>query len=168
MELWYLDHGARSLVRSDHCNTLLVRWILGEKGVTLGGPPPKTFVPPIERQLLREEIFDAIVFWGQKVLDDPAPYYNRFYQGYIVLNWCRMLHDLHRGYPGSKREGAEWAKSVLNASWLDLIDAAWDCRSDPAKQIQQPPDPEDFERTLELVDVIMNKGKLFITSNTCD
>jgi len=27
MELWYLDHGARALVRSDHCNTLIVRWV---------------------------------------------------------------------------------------------------------------------------------------------
>lgn len=31
-ELWYLDHGARSLIRSDHCNTILVRWILRERG----------------------------------------------------------------------------------------------------------------------------------------
>ena len=33
--LWYLDHGSRSLVRSDHCNTVAVRWIVREYGVAL-------------------------------------------------------------------------------------------------------------------------------------
>ena len=161
-ELWYLDHGARSLIRSDHCNTLLVRWVVREKGVSLAGPPPQTLVPPISRRLLREEIFETLVNWGQKILDDPAPFNNRFYQGYIVLNYCRMLHDLHRGYPGSKREGAEWAKSVLDPSWSDLIDGAWDSRPDPAQKVRQPPDPKDFERTLKFVEFIMNESRLYM------
>jgi predicted nucleotidyltransferase len=33
-----LDNGARALVRFDHCNTLLVRCVLRESGVTLTGP----------------------------------------------------------------------------------------------------------------------------------
>jgi predicted nucleotidyltransferase len=37
-DLWCLDHGARSLIRSSHCNTLLVRWVVREKGVVLFGP----------------------------------------------------------------------------------------------------------------------------------
>ena len=162
LELWYLDHGARSLIRSDHCNTLLVRWVVREKGVSLAGPAPDTLVSPISRGLLREEIFETLVGWGQKILDDPTPFKNRFYQGYIVLNYCRMLHDLRRGYPGSKREGAAWAKSVLDPSWSDLIDGAWDCRPDPAQKVRQPPDPKDFERTLKFVAYIMNESKLFM------
>src|SRR5437667_4736706 len=35
-QLWYLDHGSRSLVRSDHCNTVVVRWVVRE----LGSPWP--------------------------------------------------------------------------------------------------------------------------------
>ena len=34
--LWYLDHGARSLTESNHCNTVIVRWVVREQGVTLG------------------------------------------------------------------------------------------------------------------------------------
>jgi hypothetical protein len=34
-DLWYLEHGARNLIRSDHCNTLLVRWIVRNNGVIL-------------------------------------------------------------------------------------------------------------------------------------
>jgi hypothetical protein len=108
--LWYLDHGARSMIRDEHCNTILVRWVVREKGVTLAGPAPDTLVEPITKELLQAEIFDTLNNWGQQILDDPAPYNNRFYQSFIVLNYCRMLHDLKNGYPGSKLEGAAWAK----------------------------------------------------------
>jgi predicted nucleotidyltransferase len=160
-DLWYLDHGARSLVRSDHCNTALVRWVVRERGVTLAGPPPKTLVDPIPRDVLRGEMLKTLTGWGQEILDDPTPYNNRFYQGFIVLSYCRMLHDLRRGHPGSKREGAEWAKSNLDPSWSDLIDRAWDCRPDPARQVRQPPDLEDFERTLEFVQYVMDQSRAY-------
>jgi hypothetical protein len=114
LELWYLDHGARSMIRSSHCNTLLVRWIVREKGVTLAGPSPKSLVDPVSAEALRQEIFDTMRDWGKEILAGPDHYNNRFYQTFIVLSYCRMLHDLIRGYPGSKREGAEWAKSVLD------------------------------------------------------
>lgn len=167
MKLWYLDHGARSLVRSNHCNTILVRWIVREKGITLAGPPPKTLVDPISEELLRADILETLTNWGQQILDDPSPYNNRFYQSFIVLSYCRMLHDLHRGYPGSKREGAEWAKSVLDPSWSNLIDAAWGGRPDPAKKIKQPADPKVFEKTLRFVEYVMNESKAYISNDNC-
>jgi hypothetical protein len=157
LELWYLDHGARFLIRSDHCNTLLVRWVVRGKGVVLYGPPPETLLDPVATGSLSEEIRGTMLNWGQQILDDPSPYNNRFYQTYIVLNYCRMLHDLRRGYPGSKREGAEWAKSALDSEWQDLIDRAWMGRPDPAWQVKQPADREDFERTLKFVAYIMRK-----------
>ena len=158
-ELWYLDHGARSLIRSDHCNTILVRWVVREKGVTLAGPPPKTLVDPISAGSLRTEIYETLIHWGQQILDNPGPYNNRFYQSFIVLNYCRMLHDLHRGSPGSKRAGAEWAKTVLDPSWSDLIDGAWDGRPDPARRVREPADPHAFDRTLRFVEYIMDESR---------
>ena len=157
LDLWYLNHGARSLVRSDHCNTLLVRQVVREKGVTLVGPDPETLVEPIPVEALRKEMRGVILNWGQEILENPAPYNNRFYQAFIVLNYCRMLHDFRRGYPGSKREGAEWAKSALDPKWRGLIDRAWSGRPDPAWQVKQPADPEDFERTLKFVEYVMRK-----------
>ena len=165
-KLWYLDHGARSLIRSDHCNTLLVRWVVREKGVGLAGPLPKTLLDPIDKESLRAEMLDTLIHWGQKILDDPAPYNNRFYQGFIVLSYCRMLHDIHRGYPGSKREGTEWAKSALDPSWSVLIDDAWDSRPDPAHQIRQPADIDDFEKTLRFVAYIMGESSAYRSNET--
>jgi len=167
IELWYLDHGARSMIRSNHCNTLLVRWVVREQGVILAGPDSRTLVDPISEESLKAEIYETLTYWGQQILDDPAAYNNRFYQAFIVLNYCRMLHDLVNGYPGSKRAGAEWAKAALDPAWSDLIDGTWENRPDPAQKVKQPPDPEDFEKTLRFVEVVMDISKLYITNDNC-
>jgi len=161
LELWFLDHGASSLFRSNHCNTLLVRWVVREKGVRLDGPDPKTLMASVSRELLRAEMYATLNDYGSKILADPQPYNNRFYQGYIVLNWCRMLHDLQRGYPGSKRSGAEWAKASLDPRWVNLIDASWETRPDPASSVRQPADPAAFEETLEFLRYILEESRQY-------
>jgi hypothetical protein len=89
--------------------------------------------------------------WGKQILNNVCKFDNRFYQGFIVLSYCRMLHDLHSGRCGSKQSGAAWAKKYLDPSWSDLIDGAWSCRPDPASSVRQPADPTAFARTLEFV-----------------
>jgi len=153
--LWYLDHGSQSLIRSDHCNTLVVRWILRERGVLLAGPSPATLLDPVPVDALRREIRATIRTWGRQILDDPDRYANRFYQGYIVLSYCRMLHDLVTGYPGSKRAGATWAKATLDPAWSALIDRAWEGRPDPAATVRQPADAPAFASTLQFVKCVM-------------
>ena len=160
-KLWYLDNGARSLVESSHCNTIVVRWTVREHGVTLAGPPPKTLIDPITAELLQQEIFEVITGWGREILANPEPYNNWFYQTFIVLSYCRMLHDLHAGSLSSKRTGAEWAKRNLDPSWSALIDRAWDGRPKPEHSIRQPADPKDFEMTLKFVEHVIGEGELF-------
>jgi hypothetical protein len=106
--------------------------------------------------MLRKEIWSTIRNWGQDIVTNPDNYNNRFYQAFIVLNYCRMLHDLIRGYPGSKRAGAEWVKVNLDPSWIGLIDRAWNGRPNPAVSVRQPADPDDFKNTLEFVQYITN------------
>jgi predicted nucleotidyltransferase len=156
--LWYLNHGSRSLVRSDHCNTLVVRWVVRERGVRLAGAEPATLVDPIPVAALRREMLQTITVWGREILANPERFNNRFYQGYLVLNYCRMLHDLRNGLPGSKRAGAEWAKSALDASWAGLIDRAWGGRPDPARSVRQPADPADFKSTLEFLEYVIGES----------
>ena len=156
--LWYLDHGSRALTRSTHCNTLLVRCVLREQGVTLAGPPPATLIDPVPVDALRRETHRTMQQWGREILDRPDQYRNRFYQGYIVLNYARMLHDLVEGRPGSKRAGAAWAKATLDPAWADLIDRAWATRPDPAVSVRQLPDAADFERTLDFMKVCIRES----------
>jgi predicted nucleotidyltransferase len=164
--LWYLDHGATSIIRSDHCNSLLVRWIVRERGVILAGPPPKEIIEPIPQEMLRQEMYDVIMTWGKQILEDPSRWSNRFYQGFIVLNYARMLHDLHRGHPGTKHEGAEWAKLNLDPSWSLLIDRSWSCRPDPASKVKEPADPDDYRRTLAFLEHVMNESQRFMESDS--
>ncbi len=163
-DLWYLDHGATSIIRSDHCNTLLVRWIVREKGVILTGPPPKELIGPIPQDMLRREMYDVIMHWGEMILEDPSRWSNRFYQGFIALNYARMLHDLRRGRPGTKREGAEWAKRNLDPSWSSLLDRSWDCRPDPASKVVEPADPDEYRRTLAFLEYVMDESRRFMES----
>jgi len=155
-QLWYLEHGDRALVRSEHCNTAVVRWTVREHGVVLAGPPPEEIVDPVPVDVLRREIWETMHDWGHEILNEPERFGNRFYQSFIVLSYCRMLHDLHAGRVGSKREGAEWAKATLDSSWVELIDGAWDGRPNPSQSIRQPADPADFERTLGFIRYAMS------------
>lgn len=157
-KLWYLDNGSRQLVLSDHCNTVVVRWLVREKGVILTGPPPKTLIEEIDADTLRQDIFNTMHQWGQKILVNPEKYNNHFYQTFIVLSYCRMLHDLINGTNGSKRAGAEWAKKNLNPSWIGLIDRTWAGRPIPEQSIKRPADPEDFAQTLKFVEYIMKES----------
>ena len=157
--LWYLDHGSRSLIQSDHCNTLVVRWVVREFGVALAGPAPVTLVDPIPVTALRAEILATMRDRGHTILTHPDHYNNRFYQAFIVLSYCRMLHDLHNGFPGSKRAGADWAKANLDPSWAGLIDRTWDGRPNPALSVRQPADPTDFQATLAFVRYTLNRER---------
>ncbi|NLX10221.1 MAG: DUF4111 domain-containing protein [Chloroflexi bacterium] len=160
--LWYLDHGSRALIQSNHCNTILVRCVVRDYGVALAGPDPAALVDPIPVAVLRQDIAQTIHDWGREILGNPERFNNRFYQGYLVLNYSRMLHDLVRGKPGSKRAGAEWAKANLDPTWHGLIDRTWDCRPDPAVSVRQRPDPDDFRATLAFIQVVMNEATIYI------
>lgn len=158
-ELWFLDNGSRALVRSDHCNTAVVRWVVREKGIPLAGPPADTLIPPISAEVLRGEIAEDMKEWGQEILDDPNRFNNRFYQGFIVLSYCRMLHSLQAGRVESKLAGATWAKSNLDPAWIELIDGTWATRPNPAFSVRQTADPEAFAKTLKFVQYCIEKSK---------
>jgi predicted nucleotidyltransferase len=120
-DLWYLDNGARRLV------------------------------DPVPTSLLRTEAHASIRALEGEIVDAPDPSASRFYQGFAVLNACRMWCDFVTGEAGSKRRGAEWARARLDASWADLIERAWETRPDPATSVRTAADPADLARTRDLV-----------------
>jgi hypothetical protein len=161
-KLWYLDNGSQKLVESTHCNNLVVRWQLWNHGVILAGPPPQTLVEPVAAEALRREIRAVMTDWGREILDHPERFNNRFYQGFIVLSYCRMLHSLECGRIESKRAGAAWAKANLDPAWADLIDRTWATRPAPEVSVRTLADPQDFERTLAFVREAIQSGKGWI------
>jgi hypothetical protein len=129
-QLWYFDNGCRTIKKSDHCNTIVTRWTLREKKVSVLGPDLKMLIDPIAAEDLRREIRSTLVGWGRQLLEHSADYENRFYQSYLVLNYCRMLHDLYEGKVDSKLAGVKWAKVHLDPQWIELIDFCWKERQD--------------------------------------
>ncbi len=157
--LWYFNNGSPTIERSGHCNTLVTRWTVREKGVPVLGPDPTTLIKPIPINELRKEIKNTLIGWGRELMKDSKPYENRFYQSYLVLNYCRMLHDLYKGEISSKFVGAEWAKINLDKEWVPLIDFCWQERQDALISIKQPADPKVFPNSLRFVDYIVEKGR---------
>jgi predicted nucleotidyltransferase len=101
-QLLYLDNGSRELVRSEHCNTLVVRCIAREYGVTLAGTDAKSLIDPVPVDALRREVATTMHAWAREIRADPEAMNNRRYQPYAVLSYCRMLYTLHAGTIVSK------------------------------------------------------------------
>lgn len=150
-KLWYFDNGSQTIERSDHCNTLVTRWTLREKGVVIIGPDIKTLINPIDQAKLREEIKSTMMGWADEISSRPEYIQNRFYQSYLVLNYARMLQDLYEGRVTSKLEGITWARLHLDPKWIPLIDFCWQERQDTSISITQPMNSEVFEQTLNFV-----------------
>ena len=160
-ELWYFDNGSPSIERSDHDNSLVVRWTLRERGVVVFGPAPATLLEPVPREDLRTEIQRTLVGWGDIVVNDQEPYRNRFYQSFLVLNYCRGLLDLAEGRIHSKLEGVKWARQNLPDSWTPLVNLCWDERQDPDISVNQPANPEVFSQTIEFVKYAVGRMRSF-------
>jgi len=157
---WYLDNGAKHLTRSDHDDTLVVYWTLREKGITLIGPRPTELVPPVPVNRLRDEIFGTMLTWRDHFAANPDNMNNRFYQPFVVLSYCRMLHSLTTGSVGSKPAAAAWATNHLDAHWEDLIRHACDARpGDAAFKVREPADPNDLDRTWHFVEYAIGLGR---------
>lgn len=160
-ELWYLDNGSRSLEQSTHCNTILVRWVLREKGAILAGQPPASLIDTIPVKALRQEIMAVIHDWGNEILAEPDKYANHFYQLFILHNYCRMLNDLIQGYPDSKKAGTDWAKANLDPKWHDLIDRSWASRGNAYVTARQAANVDDYQATLNFVQYIMQESEKY-------
>src|SRR5262245_58724361 len=111
--LWFLDHGSRSLERSPHDDTWVVRWVTREKGIVLAGPDPCRLIDEVPAETLRQEMRDNMVAWPAAWFPDAASIEALWEQALIVVIYCRMLHTLHTGTVTSKRAAADWAMPTL-------------------------------------------------------
>jgi predicted nucleotidyltransferase len=150
-ELWYLDNTSDKLILSNHDNTLVVRWIVREYGITLAGIAPKELIDPISADDLRQEILTTMQEWADEIFSGIWKMDNRWVQTFAVLSYCRMLHSLHASRIASKLSGVQWAKSALDNRWTGLIQKAWDDRPNPFLKARQNAEPSEVKNTLEFI-----------------
>jgi hypothetical protein len=147
----YIDNGSRTLERSSHDNTLVVRWVTRERGVTLVGPSPRQLIEPVAAAALRLEVQATMREWGADLLWGQARLDTRWAQPFAVLSFCRMLQTLETGTVESKPAGAAWARQRLDPRWDGLIARAWQQRPDPSLKARQQADPADLALTREFI-----------------
>jgi Domain of unknown function (DUF4111) len=142
--LWYLDHGAKTLARSEHDNSQVVRWCLREKGVTLAGPAPRELVDPVPPAALRAEIRHTMDLVLKLNLEPMALV---AWQAFWAGLFCRMLHTLATGAVWSKKASLAWAAGSLDPQWRGLIERAAAVRKGDAAHSGQPADPAEVAAT---------------------
>jgi predicted nucleotidyltransferase len=130
--LLFLGNGSDHLVRSEHDNTQVVRWVLREKGIPLVGPAPHTLIDPVTPEALRAEVAETLAYAAGLVEGDPTNLEHPLYQRFFVLLFTRILHSMATGEVRSKKAAAAWAAETLPPRWRPLIHDAWTARSDPA------------------------------------
>ena len=82
---WYLDNGAQKLVRSEHDNTRVVRWVMREKGITLSGPKPMSLIDAVSRHDLALEIHDMLRSLTEE-WSTPEAIDTAWLQGFFVID----------------------------------------------------------------------------------
>ena len=152
----FLGNGERVLVRSEHDNTQVVRWILREKGVAMAGPPARGLVDPVPGEALRKEV--GAVLDRLDLMDEPAISEQMWVQCFMALMVGRMLYALATGRIGSKKTAVTFAKQRLEPRFASLIERAWrerEGRPDEgaalAVYFRQASDPDDAVATLDLI-----------------
>jgi predicted nucleotidyltransferase len=160
-ELWFLDNTFDKLILSNHDNTLVVRWVVREYGITLAGIPAKELIDFVSADDLRKEILSTMQEWGDEINSGRWKMENKWAQPFAVISYCRMLHSLNTGRIASKLSGAEWAKNALNHHWTGLIQRAWDERPNPSFKVRQSAEPNEIEKTKEFIRFALELGQSY-------
>ena len=162
-KVWYLDNTHDQLVLSNHDNTLVVRWVVREYGITLAGRDPKELVDVVPPDDLRREILTTMQAWADEIFSGQWKMDNKWAQPYAVLSYCRMLHSLHTRRIASKVAGTQWAKNTIDSRWAGLIQRAWEERPNPSLKVRQPAEPEEVKNTLEFINFALKAGQAYGT-----
>lgn len=155
--LLYLDNGSRELVRSNHCDTCVVRWTLREHGVTLAGPDPRTLVDAIEPDAIKHHVRAIMETWSASLVGDPSPMEPRWYQAFTVVAHCRFAHTLATGVAAPKPVAVSWARDVLDGRWRPLIDRTVAARASVHADPHGRADPAELLETAAFVRYVLER-----------
>jgi hypothetical protein len=156
--LLFLNNGARTLIRDEHDNTNVVRWVLRQRGIVLRGPHPRDLIDEVTPDVLRAEVRRSMRTFGDELLQGRITIDALWLQGFTVLHYCRVLQTIATGEVTSKPAAVRWASSHLDPRWSVLIASAWEQRSRwprgrgaPERHDALRPDPAEVSETLDFV-----------------
>ena len=157
--LLFLDNAHDALTRSDHDNSLVVRWVVREHGIPLAGPNADELIDPVSADELRNEVLGVMQDWAKDIFAGRWQMNNRWAQPFAVLSYCRMLHTLQTGRIHSKLAGAQWSQSALEPGWAGLIQRAWEERPNPSLKVRQAADVNDVASTRTFIEYALDVSR---------
>lgn len=159
---WYLDNGARKLVRSEHDNTQIVRWTLREKGIVLEGPHPETLIDPVTKNDLIEDLRNTFKLVSSQ-WNNRESLHSLGMQTFFVTLCCRALHCFNTGIIVSKKAASEWAENLLDKKYRNLVRSAYThWLGDRSILFSTPADLDSIVLTMALVEEtaqVLGSGK---------
>lgn len=144
----YVDNGSRQIERSGHDDTVLMRWVLRERGIVLAGPYPVALLEPVAPAALRAEAVATASRWQEAIETTDDPLASALAQQQHVLALCRVLYTLEYAEVTPKERAARWALQALDPQWRPLILRAIEDRPHPWERVHQHADMELVQRTL--------------------
>lgn len=147
----YLNNGATHLVRSEHDNTLVVRWVTREHGVPLFGPPARDLIDPVDPEALKTEVRAGLLDLNARWIEDPAALAERWLPAFFVTWACRILQTLETGEVRSKKAATAWGKAALEKAWADTIEDAWSVSREPIEDRLMPADAAEIGRAQDFL-----------------
>lgn len=88
-----------------------------ENGIAIVGPNPREVLPQVTHDQVRQAVRQMLAD-GPRTCETPEEAADG------ILNLCRSLSALETGIPTTKSQGAAWARTHLDASWMPVIEAA--------------------------------------------
>jgi predicted nucleotidyltransferase len=147
-----LVHEREFLVTRPDSHWVIIRHILYTQGVVIIGPPPQTFIDPVQPEQLRQAVLTLLRQNWTPWLDHPEFFTGEGYQPYVVLTMCRARYTLVHGAITTKLRAAEWAIANSDRRWTRLIKQAM------AWHYGDP--PGDIRKTQEFMRFILRKAGL--------
>lgn len=164
---WHLDHGARDLELSAHVNTAHTRWVLREHGIVLTGPPPRDLVAEVTSDVLRAEALGSARALAEEVEDDPGRLADAWWQPFLVLTACRVLHTAVHADVVGRREAAGSALRRLDAVHREIVERAVAERPHPRDRGRRSADPALAAPTRALLwDVVRLTGEAALAARS--
>lgn len=153
----YVDNGAWEIAWDTHDNTLVERWAVRERGITLYGVDPKEIIPEVPAESLKRESFQIFRDWGEEILRGDYKIDAKWAQQFVVLSYTRVQETLATGEVRSKPSALAWARENLEPQWVALIERAWVEREDAFTKVFDKADPEEVALTKEYMRFVMDK-----------
>lgn len=118
-------------------DTVIMRYILWHKGITLAGTPIRELIDEVSSEELQQAVADLFAGWWRPMITNQAKLQWVGYRVYAITTMCRVLYTLRHGEVVSKPAAVRWAAMELDDKWHGLIETAVSWQGEPLDNLAE-------------------------------